>query len=129
MRTFLVCVAFAAIVPAFDAVAQTTVTESEVLAQLTVENARVQAARASVDIARAEVLAAARWPNPRVTFNREAVASVTENMLTVSQTLPITGRRRLDVGAATARMEANGHRVDDRIRRLRGEHGPPSRAR
>lgn len=121
MRTFLVCVAFAAIVPAFDAVAQTTVTESEVLAQLTVENARVQAARASVDIARAEVLAAARWPNPRVTFNREAVASVTENMLTVSQTLPITGRRRLDVGAATARMEANGLRVEDRIRRLRGD--------
>ena len=43
-----------------------------------------------------------RWPNPRVTFNREAVAGVTENMVTVTQPLPVTGRRGLESSAASA---------------------------
>jgi cobalt-zinc-cadmium efflux system outer membrane protein len=39
----------------------------------------------------------------------------------VSQVLPITGRRRLDVSAATARVEASALRADDQIRRVRAD--------
>jgi cobalt-zinc-cadmium efflux system outer membrane protein len=122
MRTFLVCAAFAVGVLPASARAQTvSLTESEALAQLGNESPRVRAARAAVDVARADVLAAGRWPNPRVTFNREAVAGVAENILTVTQPLPVTGRRRLDVGAAAARVEAGSSRADERIRRLRAD--------
>jgi outer membrane protein, heavy metal efflux system len=122
MRTFLVCAAFAAVVLPASASAQSVpLTESEVLAQLGSQSPRIQAARAVVDVARADILAAARWPNPRVTFNREAVAGVTEDMLMVSQVLPLTGRRRLDVSGATARVEASSSRADDQLRRIRAD--------
>jgi len=123
MRTFFVCVAaLTAVVLPGNARAQTVaLTEGEALAQLGTESPRVQAARASIDIARADVLAAARWPNPRATFNRESVAGVAENMVTVAQPLPVTGRRRLEVSAATARVEAISLRADDAIRRLRAD--------
>ena len=52
---------------------------------------RVRAMRAGIDIARADVLTAARWPNPRVTYDRESVAGVTEHIAMVAQPLPITG--------------------------------------
>jgi outer membrane protein, heavy metal efflux system len=105
-----------------NARAQTvTLTESAALEQLGVESPRVQAARAGVDVVRADILAAARWPNPRATFTREAVAGVAEHMLMVSQVLPVTGRRRLDMSAATARVEASSLRADDQIRRVRAD--------
>ena len=122
MRTFLVCAALSAVLWPANARAQTvTLTESAAVEQLGAESPRIQAARAGVDVARADILAAARWPNPRATFNREAVAGVAENMLMVSQVLPITGRRRLDVSAATARVEASSLRADDQIRRIRAD--------
>jgi outer membrane protein, heavy metal efflux system len=122
MRTFFVCAVLAAVVLPANARAQTvTLTESAALEQFGAESLRVQAARAGVDIARADILAAARWPNPRATFNREAVAGVAENMLMVSQVLPVTGRRRLEVSAATARVEATSLRADDQIRRIRAD--------
>lgn len=122
MRTFFVCATLAALVWPSSARAQTVaLTESEALAQLGNEHPRVQAARAGTDIVRADVLAAARWPNPRVTFNREAVAGVTENIFTVTQPLPITGRRGLDVSAATARVQANTSRAEEQVRRLRAD--------
>ncbi len=122
MRTLFVCAALAAVVLPANARAQmVTLTESAALEQLGAESPRVQAARAGVDIARADTLAAARWPNPRATFNRESVAGVAENMLMVSQVLPVTGRRRLDMSAATARVEASSLRADDQIRRVRAD--------
>ena len=122
MRTFFVCAAAAAFAMTGTVSAQTvTLPESEVLAQLSAENPRIQAARAGVDVMRAEVLAAGRLPNPRVTYNREAVAGVSENMVMVSQTLPVTGRRRFDVSAATARVEAGSQRAQDQIRRIRAD--------
>lgn len=122
MRTWLVCAAFPVACVATNAGAQTvTLTESAALEQLGAESPRVQAALAGVDVARAEILAAARWPNPRVTYNREAVAGVEEHMLMVSLTLPVTGRRRLDVSAATARVDASALRADDQIRRIRAD--------
>jgi len=42
-------------------------------------------------------------------------------MLLVSQVLPLTGRRGLDVRAASARVDAVSSRVDDEIRRLRAD--------
>jgi cobalt-zinc-cadmium efflux system outer membrane protein len=120
MRTLLVCAAFTAAVMPVSARAQTVaLTESQVVAQLGAESPRVQAARAAVDVARADILAAARWPNPRVTFNHEAVAGVAENMFMVSQPLPINGRRRLEVSAATARVEASSSRAENQISRVR----------
>ena len=122
MRTFVVCAVLAAAALPAGARAQTVaLTEAEVLAQLGVGSARVQAARAAIDVARADVLAAGRWPNPRVTFNREAVAGVAEDMLMVSQVLAVTGRRRLEVSAATSRVEASAQRAEDRIRRVRAD--------
>ncbi len=122
MRASLVRAALVAVLLPAMAGAQTlSLTESQALAQLAPDSFRVQAARAGVDVARAEVLAAARWPNPRVTFNREAVAGIAEDMLMVSQALPITGRRRLDVSAASARVDASASRADERVRRLRAD--------
>jgi cobalt-zinc-cadmium efflux system outer membrane protein len=121
MRTFLVCAAVAAVLPAGAGAQTVPVTESEVLAQVSAQSPRVQAARAAVDVARASVLGAGRWPNPRVTFNRESVSGVAEDMLMVAQPLPITGRRRLDEQAATARVEATSLRADDEVRRIRAD--------
>lgn len=122
MRVFLARVALgAALLPA-GADAQTlSLTESQALARLSAESPRVQAVRAAVDVARADVLGAARWPNPRVTFNREAVAGITENMVMVAQLLPVAGRRGLEVGAATARVSAASSRAEEAVRRLRAD--------
>jgi cobalt-zinc-cadmium efflux system outer membrane protein len=96
-------------------------TESEALARLSADSPRVRGIRAAIEIARADVLAAARWPNPRVTYDREAVAGITENMVMVAQPLPITGRRGFEVQAASAMVEASASRVDDEFRRLRAD--------
>jgi outer membrane protein, heavy metal efflux system len=121
MRTFLVCAGLAALSTAGAAAQTVTLTESEALGQLGVESPRVQAARAAADVARVDILAAGRWPNPRVTFNREAVSGIAESMFMVSQPLPITGRRGLEVSAATARAEASSSRAEDQIRRIRAD--------
>ena len=113
--------AFAAVLllPAGAGAQSLSMTEAQALARLSDESPRVQAARASADVVRADALAAARLPNPRVTFNREAVSGVTENYFTVSQTLPVTGRRRFEMSAAASRVEAASSRVDGEVRRLR----------
>jgi len=122
MRTWIVCAALAStLAPRAAAAQMVSLTEAEALAALGPDHPRVQAARAAVDIVRADVLAASRWPNPRATFNREAVSGIAEHMLMVSQVLPVTGRRRLEVNAATARTEASASRADDRIRRVRAD--------
>jgi cobalt-zinc-cadmium efflux system outer membrane protein len=122
MRARVVRAALAAALLPAGAGAQTlTLTESQALARLSGESPRVQAVRASVEVARADVLSAARWPNPRVTYNREAVAGITENMLMVAQLLPVAGRRRFEMNAASARVDAAASRADDRIRRLRAD--------
>jgi cobalt-zinc-cadmium efflux system outer membrane protein len=122
MRTWLVCASLAAGVMPANAGAQTVrLTEAEALSHLSAGAPRVDAARAAVDVARADILAAARWPNPRVTFNHEGVAGVAEHLFTVAQPLPITGRRQFDVRAAAARADATSARAEDRIRRLRAD--------
>ena len=122
MRTVVLCATLAALVLPSNAGAQSlSLTEAEALARLSPASPRVRAVRAGIDVARADVLAAGRWPNPRLTFDREAVAGVTENMVMVSQTLPITGRRGLELQAASALVDASSSRADEALRRARAD--------
>ena len=122
MRTVVFCAALAAIAfPSHGSAQSLDLSESEALAQLSVDSPRVRAIRAGIDIARVDVLTAARWPNPRVTYDRESVAGITEHMTMVAQPLPITGRRGLEVDAATAMVAATSNRSDDEVRRLRAD--------
>jgi cobalt-zinc-cadmium efflux system outer membrane protein len=120
MRSLFVRVALVlALMPASVGAQTSSLTEAQALAQLTPDNPRVRAINAPVDVARADVLAAGRWPNPRVTYDREAVAGVTEHLAMVGQVLPITGRRPLEVSAASALVDAASGRAGDQVRRLR----------
>ena len=122
MRVLVACAVLAGSLLPVGAGAQTlSLTESQALARFSTESPRLQAARAAVDIARAEVLAAGRWPNPRLTYNRESVVGVSESMFLVSQVLPLTGRRGLDARAASERVDAVSRRVEGEIRRLRAD--------
>src|SRR4026209_2386007 len=96
-------------------------TEIEAVARPFDESPSVRALKSGTDIARADVLAAGRWPNPRLTFDRESVAGVSENMTMVAQPLPITGRRGLEVQAASAMVDASANRSDDAMRRARAD--------
>jgi cobalt-zinc-cadmium efflux system outer membrane protein len=122
MRTAVLCATLAAVFVPLGVSAQSLpLSESEALARLAADSPRVRALRAPIDVARADVLAAGRWPNPRITFDRESVAGVTENMTMVAQPLPITGRRGLDVQAASALVDASANRADDALRRARAD--------
>jgi len=122
MRTAVFCAALAAVLTAARAGAQPlNLTEAEALSRLSLESPRARAARAGVDVARADVLGVGRWPNPRLTYDRESVAGITETIVMVAQPLPITGRRRFEVGAASAIVGASASRADEEIRRLRAD--------
>src|SRR5262245_26220370 len=121
MRAVVLCITLAALlVPPSSVDAQSLpLTESEALARLSPSSPRVRAIRAGIDVARADVLAAGRWPNPRVIVDRESVAGVTEYLSMVAQPLPVTGRRGLEVQAALALVDATSNRSDDAMRRAR----------
>jgi cobalt-zinc-cadmium efflux system outer membrane protein len=122
MRPLLVRVALALVLLPASGGAQTlSLTEEQALAELTPEHPRVRAINAPIDVARADVLAAGRWPNPRVTYDRESVAGITEHLTMVGQVLPITGRRPLEVSAAAALVDAASGRAGDQVRRLRAD--------
>ena len=57
-----------------------SLTEAQALARLSSESPRVRALQAAIGLARADVLSAGRWPNPRLTFNRESVAGIDEHI-------------------------------------------------
>jgi cobalt-zinc-cadmium efflux system outer membrane protein len=121
MRALVFCAALAAGVPSSAHAQSLQLTEPEALARLSPDSPRVRAIRSAIDVARADALAAARWPNPRLTFDRESVAGVTENMTMVAQLLPINGQRGLQIDAATALVDASSGRVDDELRRARAD--------
>lgn len=122
MRRAVLCAGLAAaLLPSSTGAQSLNLTESEALARLSPESPRARAARALIDIARVDVLTAARWPNPRVTYDRESVAGVTEHIAMMAQPLPITGRRGLEVQAASALVSASSSRVDEEMRRLRAD--------
>jgi outer membrane protein, heavy metal efflux system len=122
MRRALLCAVLAVTsLPSRAGAQSVTLSESEALARLSNDNPRVRAIRAGVELARADVLAANRWPNPRFTLDRESVAGVTEYLTMVSQSLPITGRRSFDTQAASELAAASSSRADDDVRRLRAD--------
>jgi outer membrane protein, heavy metal efflux system len=121
MRTVVLCAIVAMVVPSHARAQSVQLTEADALARLSPDSPRLRAIRAAVDVARADVLAAGRWPNPRLTFDRESVAGVTENMTMVAQPLPMTGRRGLEVQAASAMADASSNRSDDAMRRARAD--------
>ena len=116
----LLCAALAAVVWPSIAGAQ-SLAESEALARLSSDSPRVRAVRAGIDVARVDVLAAARWPNPRLIVDRESVHGVSEVMTMVAQPLPITGLRRLHIDAATAMVGATSSRAEEELRRARAD--------
>ena len=103
------------------AAAQAVLSERDALARLSPDSPRVRALRAGVEVARADVLGVGRWPNPRVTVDRESVGGVSEVLTTVLQPLPITGRRQLERDAASTSIDAARHRADEDVRRLRAD--------
>jgi len=120
MRSGVLCASLAAMLLPSSAGAQSLpLTEAEALARLSPNSPRVRAIRAGVEVARADVVAAKRWPNPRVTFDRESVAGIAENMTMVAQPLPISGRRDLEIQSALAGVDAAANRSDDAMRRAR----------
>ncbi len=121
MRTRTWCVVAALVSLPRLAAAQTVLSETEALARLSADSPRVRAIRTEIDVVRTDVLTAARWPNPRATFNREAVAGVTENMFFVTQPLPISGRRTFEMSAASALVLATERRAEQDVRRVRAE--------
>jgi cobalt-zinc-cadmium efflux system outer membrane protein len=122
MRRRLLCAAFAvAFGPGGVGAQSLMLTESDALARLSTASPRVRAIEATIELARADVLAAARWPNPRLTINRESVAGVTEYLTMVAQPLPVTGRRDLEVESASAGMAAASSRASDERRRLEAD--------
>jgi cobalt-zinc-cadmium efflux system outer membrane protein len=122
MRALIVRAVLTAVLLPSSAGAQSlSLTESDALARLSPDSPRVRAIRAGIDLARADVLAAARWPNPRATYDREAVAGITEQMMMVGQPLPVTGRRRLEMSAASALVDASSNRADEELRRARAD--------
>ena len=122
MRRALLCAVLAVMSGPSRAGAQSLMlSESDALARLSNDSPRVRAVRAGVELTRADVLAANRWPNPRFTFDRESVAGITEYLTMVSQSLPITGRRGLEVQSASSLVSATSSRADDEVRRLRAD--------
>jgi cobalt-zinc-cadmium efflux system outer membrane protein len=122
MRRAVLCATLAAALGPSGVGAQSLMlTEADALARLSTTSPRVRAIRAATDIARVDILTAERWPNPRLTIDRESVGGVTEYISVVAQPLPITGRRRFEVQAASALVSASTSRVDDEVRRLRAD--------
>jgi cobalt-zinc-cadmium efflux system outer membrane protein len=122
MRTAVFSAALAiALVPGRAGAQSPPLTEANALARLSADSPRVRAIRAEIDIARADVLAAGRPPNPRLMFDREAVAGTTEYLTRVGQVLPITGYRGLQAEAASALVAAATSRADEELRRARAD--------
>src|SRR5262249_49139947 len=53
--------------------------------------------------------------------DRESVAGITEYLTMVAQPLPITGRRGLEIQAASSLVEAASSRSDEAVRRARAD--------
>jgi outer membrane protein, heavy metal efflux system len=123
MRALFLRATFAALLflPSSARAQTLSLTESEALSRLSAESPRVRAIRSAVDLARADVLAAGRWPNPRATVDRESVARNTEYMTMVGQLLPINGQRGFQIRAASALVDASVSRADEEVRRARAD--------
>jgi cobalt-zinc-cadmium efflux system outer membrane protein len=121
MRAPILCAVLMAALPPPVSAQTVTLTEADALARLAPDGPQARVLRADVDLARADELVAARWPNPRVAVTHEFVAGVAENTVLVTQALPLTGIRGLSIDAALARTAASEDRAGDALRRLRAD--------
>jgi cobalt-zinc-cadmium efflux system outer membrane protein len=122
MRTAVFCAALAAaLVPATSRAQVVNLTEADAIARLSPDSPRVRAIRAAIDVAKADALAAGRFPNPRVMVDRESVAGTTEYLTRVGQSLPISGYRGLQERAASALVGAATSRADEAIQRAQAD--------
>ena len=120
MRCLVLCaLLMAAVVPGVAGAQSISLTESEALARLSADSPRVRAIRAAIGVARADAIAAGRRPNPVVNVTRESVAGVREYLTTVTQPLPISGQRGLQVQAASVLVAAAESRADEALRQAR----------
>ena len=100
MRRALLCAALAAAwLPSSAGAQSLMLTESQALARFSTDSARVRAARAGIEVAQADVLSARRWPNPRVSLERQAVAGVTEAGVWNHNALIVATQRRMIAAA------------------------------
>ena len=94
MRAVVLCATLAVLsMPSTVSAQSVRLTEADAMARLSADSPRVRALRSDIDVAKADVVAANRWPNPRLTYDRESVAGVREDIFMVGQVLPVTGRR------------------------------------
>lgn len=117
-RTWCVAALLCVSVPAAG---QTVLSEEDAIARLSMDSPRARAIRAAADVARADVLTAGRWPNPRLALDRESVAGVRETLMTVLLPVPVTGRRELERASAVSLADATSLRADDEVRRARAD--------
>ena len=111
----------AALLPASAGAQTVSITEAEAIGRLAADSPRLRAIRSPIEVARAEALTVGRWPNPRITVDREAVAGVSETIVGVLQPLPVTGRRGFERDSAAALVEASERRTDEAVRRARAD--------
>ena len=120
MRTLVLCaVVAAACIPRISIAQTAPLTEADALNRLSADSPRVRAITAAIEVVRADVLAASRFPNPRVLWDRESVLGSTEHIVTVAQSIPVSGRRRFERLAAELLVSAESGRADDAMRRAR----------
>ena len=86
-------------------------TEQEVLQKFTLENPRVRALQARVELARATARTEGLHPNGNLSVSREVAADSPETYLLYEQPLPITGRRDYLRRAAFAEAESEAMSV------------------
>ncbi len=99
----------------------TPISEAEALARLSPDSPRVRALGAQVDLARAGVALSRRLPNPQVSLSREAAGGLSEYYTLVTQVLPITGRRGLEIQASEAVLRGAEASADALLRLAQAE--------
>jgi cobalt-zinc-cadmium efflux system outer membrane protein len=117
---FLVAAALSLATPALPEPPPTELDEAEAVRRALSRPALDGELRARVDVARADELAARRWPNPEVSWSHEQVgsdgATTQEDVALLTQRFDLSGRRGLRGDAAARRVEAAG--ADVALRRL-----------
>lgn len=111
-RFLLAAVTLALATPAFPDTATAQLDEDEAVRRALARPAIDDELRARVDLARADEIAARRWPNPEASWSHEQVraagATERQDVAVLSQRVDLSGRRGLRGDAAARRVEAAG---------------------
>lgn len=109
---FILAATLAFATPAAAADASPPLDEDEAVRRALARPALDDELRARVDLARADEIAARRWPNPEASWSREqlraSAATERQDIAILSQRFDLSGRRGLRGDAAARRVEAAG---------------------